>query len=386
MRSLIVVTALILGVASPPRSPVTPVAFPFGHATSTPYVVADRNGGFAVSWVDRTAKTFNLARYDGTNWSKADVIARGDLLDNKADYPSIAVSGRTLFAQWHERAGDDGQRIRLARSSDGGATWSAPVTPHPDMAREFGFVSMLPLADGTARIVWLDGRASAQEGSGETQLRGATMTSAGTLTAEALIDGRVCDCCQTAMAMTPRGPLVVYRDRSEKEVRDIVVAAPQAGARNAPVHADGWLIKGCPVNGPRIDARGKHVAVAWFTAANGTPAVNVAFSRNGGGTFGAPVRVDAGHPAGRVDLALLDDDSAIVTWVESALPAAHIVARHVRDGGSIDAPQTLGSGTSASSIGFPRIAHSKDNVLAAWNGGDGVNLVMLKISNTVKRP
>ena len=388
MKSLILCTFLLLGVSTlPPSSmPFAPIPFPFGHTTSTPYVAADGNGGFALSWVDRTATTFNLARYDGTKWSKVDVIARGDLQDNKADYPSIAVSGRTLFAQWRERAGDDGQRIRLARSSDGGATWSAPVTPHPAMAREFGFVSMLPLADGTARIVWLDGRANAHEGSGETQLRAVTMTSSGTMTGQALIDRRVCDCCQTAMAMSPRGPLVVYRDRSASEVRDIVVAVPQAGADNAPVHADGWLIKGCPVNGPRIDSRGKHVAVAWFTAANGTPAVNVAFSRNGGGTFGAPVRVDAGHPAGRVDLALLDDDSAIVTWVEAASPAALIMARYVRDGGPINPPQTIGSGTSASSIGFPRIAHSKDNVLAAWNGGDGVNLVMIKISNTVKRP
>ena len=164
------------------------------------------------------------------------------------------------------------------------------------------------------------------------------------------------------------------------------MAAPLAGAHTAPVHADGWLMRGCPVNGPRIDARGNRVAVAWFTAARDAPVVNVAFSRDGGHTFGAPVRVDAGHPAGRVDLALLDDDSAIVTWVEATSPEAHIVARHVSDGGPLNPPQTLGSGTSASSIGFPRIARSKDNVLAAWNGDDGVHLAMIKISDTVKRP
>lgn len=386
MKSLIVCALLLLGVSTQTPMSSAPVPFSFGHATSTPYVAPDGNGGFMVSWVDRTAKTFNLARFDGRNWSKPDVIARGDLLDNKADYPSIALSGRTLFAQWRERAGADGRRIRLARSSDSGVTWSAPVTPHPAMAREFGFVSMLPLPDGTARIVWLDGRRSAHEGMGETELRAATMTSAGALTDEVLVDGRVCDCCQTSMALTSRGPLVVYRDRSEKEVRDIVVAAPQAGAHNTPVHADGWLIKGCPVNGPRIDAQGSRVAVAWFTAADGAPAVNVAFSHDSGGTFGAPVRVDAGHPAGRVDLVLLDDDSAVVTWVESASPAARIVARHVIDGGPANPPQTLGSGASASSIGFPRIARSKNNVLAAWNGDDGVHLSMIKISDMVKRP
>jgi hypothetical protein len=375
MRLGIAGAALFLAVGTAPSPmPVDTVAFPFGHATAVPYVAAGGSGGFAVSWIDRGAKTFNLAHYDGTKWSKPAVIARGDLLDNKADYPSIAVSGRTLFAQWRERAGE-GLRIRMARSSDGGATWSAPVTPHPAMAREFGFVSMLPLADGTARIAWLDGRASAHEGSGETQLRTATMTSTGTLTGEALIDGRVCDCCQTSMAMTTHGPLVVYRDRSEKEIRDIVVAAPQTGANPKPVHSDGWQIKGCPVNGPRIDARGDRAAIAWFTAASGKPAVNVAFSRDGGTTFGAPIRVDAGSPAGRVDLALLDDDSAIVTWVETASPASHVVARRVVEGGPLEPQQTIGSG---SAVGFPRIALSKGNILATWNGDDGIRLVMIK--------
>jgi hypothetical protein len=371
--SLGIIALLLLGVAPPPASmSTTAVSFPFGHTTVTPYVVADGNGGFDVSWVDRGAKTFNLAHFDGKTWSKAELIAHGDMLDNKADYPSIAVSGRNVFAQWRERAGE-GRVVRLARSADGGATWSAPVTPHPIMPREFGFVSMLPLADGTARMAWLDGRRK-----GETELRAATMTAAGTLGPESVVDSRVCDCCQTSMAMTSRGPQLVYRDRSAKEERDIAVAAPVADAPSALVHGDGWHLTGCPVNGPRIDARGAHTAVAWYTAADGKPAVNLAFSRDGGATFNAPIRVDAGHPAGRVDLVLLDDSSAVVTWVETAGQGAQIVARRVKDDGSLDTPLLLGSGASPASIGFPRIAFSKENILAAWNGDDGVHVAMIK--------
>jgi hypothetical protein len=374
MRRLALGALLLLCVAAapPPPMPVEAVAFPFGRATVTPYVVADGGGGFVVSWVDRGTKTFNLAHYDGAKWSKAGLIAHGDMLDNKADYPSIALSGRGFFAQWRERAGS-GRVIRLARSSDGGVTWSAPVTPHPLMPREFGFVSMLPLADGTARIAWLDARRA-----GETELRAATMTAAGTLSAELVVDSRVCDCCQTSMAMTAHGPLVVYRDRSAKEIRDVVVGAPVADAHSAPVHNDGWHLAGCPVNGPRIEARGDRVAVAWYTAANGKPAVNVSFSHDGGATFGAPVHVDAGHAAGRVDLSLLDDGTAIVTWVETAGAAAHVVARRVTESGALDAPQVLGSGASPASIGFPRLALSNQSVLVAWNGDDGVHLTMIK--------
>src|SRR3954470_5212336 len=222
---------LLAGAAKPPATiSITPVAFPYGQSTVTPYVAADGNG-FGVSWVDR--KTFEFAHFDGKTWSKPNRVAHGDMLENRADYPSVAISGRNVFAQWREKIGK-GRRILLARSNDGGETWSKPVTPHPVMDREFGFVSMLPLADGTARIAWLDGREK------QTELRAATMTTSGTLTAEAVVDARVCDCCQTAMAMTPRGPVVVYRDRSANEIRDIAFAAPVANAHAALVHNDRW--------------------------------------------------------------------------------------------------------------------------------------------------
>jgi hypothetical protein len=362
---------LLMGAAARPAPmSISPVSFPFGHPTATPYVVVGDNGAFDVSWVDRAAHTFNFASFDGANWSRPRVIARGDMLDNKADYPSIAVSGRNMFAQWREAAGK-GRVIRLARSSDGGMTWTAALTPHPAMRREFGFVSMLPLPDGGARIAWLDGRTPA------TALRAATITIAGKLTSEAIVDPRVCDCCQTSMAMTTRGPVVVYRDRSAKEIRDIAIAAPVANAPEKSVHDDGWYLTGCPVNGPRIQTRGAHAVVAWFTGAGDKPAVNVAFSADGGAKFAAPIRVDAGHPAGRVDVALLDDGSAIVTWIESA-KGARLFARRVTTAGTLDPPLNIGSGPSPASMGFPRIAFSHERIFAAWNGDDGVQLALLR--------
>ena len=368
MKRLALFAVLLLaGVAKPPAAmSITPVAFPYGHSTVTPYVVADGNG-FDLSWVD--GRTLEFAHFDGVKWSRWTRIAHGEMLQNRADYPSIAVSGRNVFAQWREKAGK-GRRIRLSRSNDGGETWSKPVTPHPVMDREFGFVSMLPLADGTARIVWLDGRVK------PTALRAATMTSAGTLVGEEVVDPRVCDCCQTAEAMTSRGPIVVYRDRSQNELRDIAISAPVANAHGALVHNDAWHLTGCPVNGPRIDARGAHAVVAWYTAARENPEVLAAFSRDGGATFGAPIRVDAGHAGGRVDVVLLADDSAIVTWVETATSAAKIMARRVTSSGALEPPQTVG--TSRAAIGFPRIALSNQSILAAWNGDDGVHLAMLK--------
>ena len=48
------------------------------------------------------------------------------------------------------------------------------------------------------------------------------------------------------------GPVAVYRDRSPEEIRDISVVRLVDGVwtEPAPVHADNWMIEGCPVNGP----------------------------------------------------------------------------------------------------------------------------------------
>ena len=320
-----------------------------------PFVAADGNGGFYVSHVAGGA--FKVAHVRDGKWSPARTIA-GDanLLVNSADYPSIAVDGKRLLASWSTRNGQ-GAVIHLAESKDGGATWSKATTPHPQMVSQFGFVSLLPKG-----AVFLDGRGlpGGVEGAGDMQLR----------TPDALLDARVCDCCQTAAAMTSAGAVVAYRDRSANEIRDISVVRRTAKGWTQPktLHADGWQIQGCPVNGPQLDARGKRVVAAWFTAARNEPRVQVAFSEDAGATFSAPLRVTPGPTAGRVDVAWIDDRNAVVTYLADG--ALH--ARRVSRDGTMGAPVRV-----AAAGGFPRLAVSKENVGVVWSADDGVHFQVL---------
>ena len=124
-----------------------------------------------------------------------------------------------------------------------------------------------------------------------------------------LVDEDVCDCCQTDVARTSAGPIVVYRDRTGDEVRDIYVTRLVGGEwePGRPVAEDGWTISGCPVNGPQLSSSGDTVVVAWFTAPEQRPVVYLAFSRDGGESFGDRIRVDEGDPLGRVDVELLEE-------------------------------------------------------------------------------
>src|SRR5690606_15013816 len=190
---------------------------------------------------------------------------------------------------------------RLGRSGAGGRAWSEPWAPDDDdAAAGHGFVARVPLAGGVG-VVGLDGRkyVDAPDGRPATQemtLRFRHVSADGTPSPETLLDGRVCDCCQTDAAMTADGPVVVYRDRSPGEIRDIYVTRLRNGAwsEGEPVHQDGWEIAGCPVNGPAVAAFGTRVAVAWFAAPGDVARAKVAFSDDGGRTWGPPVVVDDG--------------------------------------------------------------------------------------------
>ena len=334
-------------------------------AGAVPNVAGDGQGGFLVSYIDQDS--FRLVTIRGNQVSAPREIAKGNLLVNRADFPSLAVSGKTIVAQWLTRKGH-GSVVHVARSGDGGATWSSAKTPHPSMVSEFGFVSLSPAGEA----IWLDGRGlkDGVEGQGDMELYYAALP----FTRESKIDARVCDCCQTAMATTSNGPIVAYRDRSPDEIRDIAIVRRTAEGWTKPVlvHADGWKIKGCPVNGPQLDANGKRVAIAWFTMANQQPRVYAAFSNDAGATFSAPQRVDVEKTVGRVDVALLGDGAA-VTWVEQRGEKSILFARRVRSNGA-GAPVELGEAR-----GFPRLAISKENIGVVWAADDRVHFKTIKL-------
>ena len=334
-----------------------------------------------MSWLEPSGDAgmaLRCATYDGRRWSKAATIAAGDsFFVNWADFPSIRpLGGNRLAAHWLWRsgAGTYAYGVRISQSEDGGLTWGAPITPHRDgTASEHGFVS-LASDTGSVLAVWLDGRKTAgheEDSPGpmpDMAVRAASVTRDGRLRDEVELDGRACDCCQTAAVTTDRGILVAYRDRSPDEVRDIFVTRREGGLWSQPqaVYADNWHIAGCPVNGPALDARGLHVAIAWYTAADDTPRVSIAFSEDAGAHFGPPTRIDDGNPIGRVHIALLADGSALATWLESGGQEALLRARRIQAHEPPRAAITVTRTSATRASGCPRVVRYGEAIMFAW--------------------
>ena len=132
------------------------------------------------------------------------------------------------------------------------------------------------------------------------------------------------------------------------------------------------------MNGPAIAADGTRAAVAWFTGAEGVPAVKLAFSEDAGLSFGPPARVDLGDPVGRVDVDLLDDGSALVTWVEWVDAGEALMMCRVTPYAGCRAPVRVALNTAGASVNFPRLARIGNQVFLAWTqpgtGGDRLAL------------
>ena len=365
---------------STPRTvlgPVTQITAPAPAGSNTPHLALDASGQVLMSWTQRqpdSTVSIQMATWNGTAWDSTRTIAAArPFFVNWADFPAITALGNgDLAAHWLEREGDKkyAYGVRVARSADGGRSWSAPVTPHTDgLLAEHGFVSLWPEGQDGVGLVWLDGRKSAMpDSTKEMTVRTASLTSAGTLEGEAVVDARTCDCCQTGTAATRSGRVLVYRDRSDKEIRDINIVRKVANGWSTPqkVHADEWMYPGCPVNGPQVATLGDTVVVAWFTGARDTARVNIARSEDGGATFAPPIRVDDGDPIGRVDIVLDDQGHAVVVWLEQRSPTeAEVLARKVV-GTQLGEARVISRTTGARQSGFPRIVRHGSDVVAAW--------------------
>ena len=348
MRKLIAVLLLLAvaacgkdqdaaAVVADPKQPYAVHEWPIPAQaySGQPDLASAPDGRVLLTWISRLPGRRPALMYvgmaDNGHWysSARSVVVGESLMASWANVPHIAQTpDGALWIQFMQQRGEGhAGDIALARSSDGGFNWSTPIAVNDtSIMAEHGFAALWPVGRDRIGVAWLagppmeDGADTGEgmhHGHGSTQLRATTFDLKLQRSDDTVLDTMTCDCCQSELAMTTQGPVLAYRDRTAAEVRDIVVVRKTAEGWSEPVlvHPDNWVMGGCPVNGPAIASQGDNVVVAWFTAADDKPLVQVARSTDAGASFRPPVVLDQGSAVqGRTAIAI-DDTQAWILWI-----------------------------------------------------------------------
>ena len=309
------------------------------------------------------------------------VLSGDDWFTNWADFPAIAESNGNILTSFLQKSanGTYTYDVKLNLFNYLNDTMITNFILHDDNTKsEHGFVSIVPQKEGSFFVTWLDGRNTVFKekqvhsdhhhgGNGAMTLRGAFINEKGEKINDVELDHKICDCCQTSAANTTNGPVVVYRDRSNDEIRDISIVRSVNGIWTTPqtIGNDQWKIAGCPVNGPSVAAIENNLAVAWYTAVNDIPKVQVAFSQDGGATFGKPYTINTKETLGRVAIVMNDFNEAIVSWMEQEDTEAQVQLLKITHEGKATTPITVMKTSAERASGFPQIALVNNTVYVA---------------------
>lgn len=261
--------------------------------------------------------------------------------------------------------------LRMASSTDGGRTWSAPQSVASDSSTgSRNFHALHAAGDGSLYVAWLE---SGTEGKSGTYITRSTDAGRTWSAPVRVAPQESCPCCRTAIATAAGGQVfVAWRNVATGNVRDIVVAhsADFGATWDSPalVHNDNFVIDGCPHAGPSMhtDSAG-HLHIAWWTGADGKAGVYYARSADGGRTFTPAFEISSGRLVrpSHVQLAL-DGPNVAVAWDDGVDSIPRVMLRVSRNAGATFGDAATVSAPEAAGM-FPVLLVHGGQMTIAWS-------------------
>jgi hypothetical protein len=311
--------------------------------------IAPGSGDLIVGWIEGDGRTWSLyssrSKNGGEEWSPPVRVAGGaespDEVHPHGESSPRLVAGpeERLALVWPNSIKVVGRQwpaamLRFSRSSDGGSTWSRPITLNDDTTGALvshQFHGAAWVGDSGLAVAWLDEReaaapiASGSDGHAEHAVEPdaaiylTTSADFGRTWAANQRGWRAaCPCCRVSLARDSDGKaLAAWRKHFPGNVRDVVTSVISGQpAEPQRVHPDDWAYAGCPHTGPALaTGRDGSTHVAWYNGKQG--AVGVYYIRQGAGEgSGSAVELVTGQALGVVHpaVAALPDGGALAAY------------------------------------------------------------------------
>jgi hypothetical protein len=245
--------------------------------------LASGNGMVAMVFGSGESIWFTGSADNVRTWGKpAKVADLPKLLLGRHRGPRVNISGNTIVVS--AISSDPGDLLAW-HSTDGGRTWSKPVTVNdePKASRE-GLHAMAADAEGHLAAAWLDDRT----GKGK-RLLGAFSNDGGATWGKNVVlydspAGTICQCCAPSLVSLGSDRFAVMFRNVLDGSRDLYIlplhhGKPAGTAEKAGVGT--WKLDACPMDGGGIAERNGEIASAWrrdhdvYLAEPGKPEVKV---------------------------------------------------------------------------------------------------------------
>lgn len=230
------------------------------------------NKRLLISWSDDLGKHFSQPTLvtpeaenigaDGENRPKITVTHDGTILLTWTQLVPAPPTSNIRFAG----------NIRFARSTDGGKTFSAPITLNDDSKiLSHRFESLLTDGRGNVAVAWLDARDREFARENNENFTGISIyftrsaDNGATFSTNQRFAQHTCECCRIAAAWSKSGPLIFWRNIFGKNTRDFALANLDSGKLQR-VTDDDWEIDGCPHHGGDLAIGENDLRhLVWFT-------------------------------------------------------------------------------------------------------------------------
>ncbi len=287
--------------------------------------------------------------------------------------PKIAVAADgTVHVTWTvSLAKPFTGHVRYSRSTDGGASFSPPVTVNDDRSEISHRFDALAVQGDRVVLAWLDARdrkaaeADGRKFSGSSLYYAVSTDGGANFAANRRAAQGACECCRLSIAWQDKEPVVLWRHVFPDNIRDFALIALDGNSAPRRVSDDQWHIAGCPHHGGDLAADGQGgLHLAWFT--QGRTRQGLFYRRLDGERETLPLpfgddEAQAGHPA-----ILVQGRRVTLAWREFDGRAYGIRVMHSADRGETwSAPRQVA--VSGGAADYPLLLDRAGHASLVWN-------------------
>lgn len=313
-----------------PSACANPLSLPQINCSDTVTASFDSNGKLWIVWVQQQHIYLQASDDAGRHFSTPVMVnADAEAIAAHGEYrPKIKVGPEgNIYLTWTQSLEKRHTgHIRFSRSTDGGKTFSKPVTVNDNLdVISHRFDALALGKNGEVFIAWLDARDKEKAKAAKQEFNGSavyyTWSDDGgqSFHPNRIVAPHSCECCRLGVEIDQDNlPVVMWRHVYDGNIRDHALSRFRSWNEPGPVQrvsSENWQIDACPHHGPALSiAEDGRTHSVWFSGAPDRQGLFYGYAQDGAAGFSVPLRF--GNPGAKHPQVLALGRRVVVVWSE----------------------------------------------------------------------